>query len=75
MELLLGARSARLVVEWFEKAGLAKLEFNIPFPGEGRLGGTRASFSLEKVMVLGLEKSFILELFDLASFSEMGSGE
>ena len=45
-----------------------------PLPGEGIAGATLLSFSFERLILLGLEKSFIFELFDFGSFSGGGPG-
>jgi hypothetical protein len=51
-----------------------KLELIEFLPGEGMAGATLLSFSFERPIFFGLEKSFIFELFAFGSFSGGGPG-
>lgn len=69
------APSARLVTLWFANPLFMTAGLKLPLPGEGIPGATLLSFSLDRLMFFGLEKSFIFELLLFASFSPVtGSG-
>lgn len=72
-ELPVDPGSARLVVDWFANP-VRRSGLRLFLPGEGIAGGTLLSFSLDRPILFGLEKSFIFELFDLDSFSAGGRG-
>lgn len=74
IEFALEPGSSKLVVDAFAKPLRSKVELKLLLPGDGAPGGTLPSLSLDKLMVFGLENSFIFELLLFGSLSGIGAG-